>query len=645
MKLLDQIDSPKDLKKINFHQLPTLCNEIRNYLLSTVSQVGGHLASNLGSVEFTVALHYVFDSPKDKLCWDVGHQTYVHKMLTGRKNELTSIRNLFGLSGFPKIEESQHDLYNTGHAGTAISQALGEAIARDHKLATKKIKKKYNILAITGDASIASGISFEAMNHAGDVKSPFLIILNDNEMSISPNVGALSYTLNNLISKTIYFKQRNRFYNFLKNEFGFRSFLSNFFFRFRRSVKSFLAENDFFDALGFRYLGPIDGHDVIKLVNIMKNLKNIETPTILHLVTKKGKGYQLAENDPVVYHGVKPFAREQGIPKDTVSSWGFSEFMGACLVHLTKKNSEICAITPAMKEGSGLVKFAEEYPKNFFDVGIAEQHSATFAGSLAKAGLKPFLCIYSTFLQRAYDQLIQDIALMNLPVRIVIDRAGCVGGDGETHQGLYDIAFMSCIPNIKILSASNPLELMRILHFMVSYNEHPISVRFPKKNFPSSIFDEWKKSYESSPHWSPFQAEVICKGRDALILAEGAMVDTALKAKEILFNEGVELEIVSLKSIKPIDSKTIKKLIKSHNIIFTIENHVLQGGVGNMIKIEFSDLLTNKFFHSFAYPEEPIPHGLISDVEKNYKLDAHSISESIHKILGKLPVKIKKKSA
>ena len=645
MKLLDKVDSPRDLKKIKPRQLPELCHEIRNYLLSTVSQVGGHLASNLGSVEFIVALHYVFDSLSDKLCWDVGHQTYVHKILTGRKNELASIRKLFGLSGFPKIEESPHDLYNTGHAGTAISQALGEAIARDYKLTTKKIKKKYNVLAITGDASIVSGMSFEAMNHAGDVKSSFLVILNDNEMSISPNVGALSYTFNSLISKTIYYKQRNRFYNFLKDKFWFRSFLTNLFFRFRRSVKSFLTENNFFDALGFRYLGPIDGHDVIKLVNIMKNLKNIETPTILHLVTKKGKGYQPAENDPVVYHGVKPFKKEQGISEAVVTSWGFSTFMGACLAHLTKKSSDICAITPAMKEGSGLVQFAKEYPKNFFDVGIAEQHSATFAGSLAKAGLKPFLCIYSTFLQRAYDQLIQDIALMNLPVRIVIDRAGCVGGDGETHQGLYDIAFMSCIPNIRILSASDPLELMKMLHFMANYNDHPISVRFPKKSFPSSMFDAWKKNYELNEDWSPFRSEVICKGNDALILAEGAMVETALKAKDILLSEGVELEIVSLKSIKPLDKKTIKNRIKFQNIIFTLENHVLQGGVGSMIKIAFSDLLINKFFYSFAYPEGPIPHGSISDVEKHYQLDAHSISKYINKIVKKSVTKIKKKSA
>ena len=578
MSLLDNINSQKDIKKLKVNQLPLLCHEIRSYILSTVSQVGGHLASNLGAVEFTVALHYVFDSPRDKLCWDVGHQTYVHKILTGRKNRLESIRKFHGLSGFPKIEESKHDLYNTGHAGTSISQALGEAIARDRKLAMKKIKKKYSVVAITGDASIVSGMSFEAMNHAGDIKSPFLIVLNDNEMSISPNVGALSYTFNNLISKTIYYQQRNKFYNFLKNRFWFRTFFTDLFFRFRRSVKSFLSENHFFDALGFRYLGPIDGHDVVKLVNIMKNLKNIETPTLLHLITKKGKGYQPAENDPVVYHGVKPFPAEEGITPGVVKNWSFSNFVGAGLTQLAEKAHDICVVTPAMKEGSGLVRFSKAHPEKFFDVGIAEQHSGSFAGALAKAGLKPFLCIYSTFLQRAYDQLIQDIALMNLPVRIIIDRAGCVGADGETHQGLYDIAFMSCVPNLQILSAKDPEELLWILSFMAGYNKHPISVRFPKKDFPSDIFDRWKEKPRPPKGWSPFKSEVISKGLDMVILTEGTMLGTALKVKDLLSPRGIYLEVVSLKSIRPLDKQTLGQLDQNQGIRFYSGKPRWQGG-------------------------------------------------------------------
>ena len=635
MDILDKINSPKNLKQLKVKQLPMLCQEIRSFILNTVSKVGGHLASNLGSVELTVALHYVFDSPKDKLCWDVGHQTYVHKILTGRKDKLANIRQFSGLSGFPKVSESNHDLYNTGHAGTSISQALGEAVARDQKLKTKKIKKKYSVVAVTGDASIVSGMSFEAMNHAGDIKSPFLVILNDNEMSISRNVGALSYTFNNLVSKTIYYQKKNRFYNFLRRKFRLSIFFEEMFFRFGRSVKSFIAENHFFDTLGFHYLGPIDGHDVVKLVNIMKNLKEIETPTVLHLVTKKGKGYQPAEVDPVGYHGVASFSAEKGIARKKAAAWNFSKFVGASLSELAKVVPEICVITPAMKEGSGLVSFANEHPDKFFDVGISEQHAGTFSGSLAKAGLKPFLCIYSTFLQRAYDQLIQDIALMNLPVRIIIDRAGCVGSDGETHQGLYDIAFMSCIPNVEILSAKDPIELMHMLSFMSGYEKHPISVRFPKKNFPSESFDKWLHQWKQNKgypkNWSPFKAEVISKGEDAVIFTEGTMLDTTLRVKELLESQGIDLEVISLKSIRPLDQSTIAESIKNKKIVFTIENHVHKGGVGEMIQIKFRDLLVNKKFHSFAYPEEPVPHGSISDVEAHFKLDTASVASHIEK--------------
>ena len=405
------------------------------------------------------------------------------------------------------------------------------------------------------------------------------------------------------------------------------------FFRFRRSIKSLIAENHFFDVLGFNYLGPIDGHDVIKLVRIMKNLKSIEVPTVLHLVTKKGKGYQPAETDPVGYHGVKPFLTQTGIKKEKVNKWSLSQFVGASLAVLAKKMPEICSITPAMKEGSGLVEFAKEHPDKFFDVGISEQHAGTFSGALAKAGLKPFLCIYSTFLQRAYDQLIQDIALMNLPVRIVIDRAGCVGSDGETHQGVYDIAFMSCIPNIEILSAKDPIELMQILTFMSTYEKHPIAVRFPKKDFSSDFFDQWKKNYTLPKNWSPFKAEVSAKGKDIVIFTEGTMNDTAIKAREIVAKQGIQLEVVSLKSIRPLDHKTIVSSLKNKKAVFTIENHVKKGGVGEIIQTAFKKALKDKIFYSFAYPEEAIPHGPIADIEKYFKLDAESVSKIILKTL------------
>ena len=639
MKLLQKISEPKDLKKLKLSQLPSLCQEIRDFILKTVSKAGGHLASNLGSVELTVALHYIFESPKDKICWDVGHQTYVHKILTGRKDLIENIRKTSGLSGFPKTEESKHDHYNTGHAGTSISQALGEAVARD--LLQKKGKRnKCDVIAVTGDASIVSGMSFEAMNHAGDIKAPVIVILNDNEMSISKNVGALNYTFSNIISTISYFQQRNKLSNILKKKFFSVTWFRDIFLRFRSSVKGFITKNHFFEALGFRYLGPIDGHDVIKLIRIMKRLRYTDNPTVLHLVTKKGKGYEPAEKDPVGYHGVTPFETATGIMKSASKSWNFSKFVGACLSELAKKDPKICVITPAMKEGSGLVKFAERYPNRFFDVGIAEQHATTFSGALAKAGMRPFLCVYSTFLQRAYDQFIQDISLMDLPVRMVLDRAGCVGGDGETHQGLYDIAFMSCIPNAHVLSAKDPLELCWMLAFMSQYEKHPVSVRFPKKSFDLRFFDDWLERSWFPKGWSPFQSEIIEKGSDAVIFTEGVMVEQALEVRDKLLNRMVDLEVVSLKSLRPLDKKNIEKIIHKKSFIFTLENHVYQGGMGYSIQNIFSSLLKEKIFKPFAYPEKPIPHGSIKEIEKKYGLDPESIAKDVYKYCQDALVKI-----
>ena len=452
----------------------------------------------------------------------------------------------------------------------------------------------------------------------GDIKLPIIVILNDNEMSISKNVGALNYTFSNIISTISYFQQRNRLSDMIKKKIFSVSWFKNLFFRFRSSLKGFITENHFFEALGFRYLGPIDGHNVIKMVNIMKHLQHTDNPTLLHLATQKGKGYEPAEKDPVQYHGVTPFETTTGIVKSS-SGWNFSKFVGACLFELAKRDFKICAVTPGMKEGSGLSKFADAYPSRFFDVGIAEQHAATFSGALAKAGLIPFLCIYSTFLQRAYDQLIQDIALMNLPVRMVLDRAGCVGGDGETHQGLHDIAFMSCIPNTKILSAKDPLELCWMLAFMSQYEKFPISVRFPKKSFDSHYFDKWMEKPWFPKNWSPFQCETIEIGRDAVIFTEGAMLDYALEVKDKLSNKMIDLEIISLKSLRPLDKKNIEKRIQKKSFVFTLENHVYQGGIGYTLQNTFSYLLKNKVFKAFAYPEEPIPHGSIKDIEKKIR--------------------------
>jgi len=628
MSLLDSINSPDDLKKLKIEQLPQLCDEIRSYLINTISQSGGHLSSNLGSVELTIALHYTYNSPEDIFIWDVGHQTYTHKILTGRKNQLHTVRQFKGLSGFPRKEESPHDSYNSGHAGNSISLGVGEAVAN-------KIKgSKNRVISIIGDASIATGTAFEAMNHAGGLKIPFLVLLNDNEMSISKNVGALSYVLTSLINTRFYKNWMHSWLKFLRifpiiGEISTRMIL-----RFASNMKSILTEHQFFEELGFRYLGPLDGHDVIKLVHMFRKLENLEQPTLLHLVTKKGKGYIPAENDPTAYHGVNPFEKATGIAKlETDANWPLSEFAGQTLSQLAAADSRVCVITPAMMEGSGLTSFAGTYPERFFDTGITEQHATSFSAALAHSGLKPFLCIYSTFLQRGYDQLIHDICLMNLPVRIVIDRAGIVGGDGETHQGIYDIGFLSPVPNLKILSASNELELMQMLEFMHQYNDGPIAVRFPKLSFKKESFTQFKFS-ETDENF--FKAKVIQKGLDIILITEGVMLTHAVSAAEQLKKTGINCEILSLRSIKPLDWIEIENRVRNKKFVFTIENHIVTGGIGQQIKSHLMDKFHGSVFN-FAYPELFIEHGSILSIEKKYQMDAQSIFHQITDILGKYP--------
>ena len=626
MNLLDTINSTEDLKKIKEHELPELCREIRKFLLDTISQTGGHLASNLGSVELTVALHYVYNSPKDVFCWDVGHQTYVHKILTGRKNKLHTVRTFGGLSGFPKRTESEHDHYETGHAGTSISQAVAEAVSRD--ILDDKSEPKRNIIAIIGDASIASGMALEALNHAGHIRNPFLVVLNDNEMSISPNVGALSYSLSHIITTNLYQRGRRRFFRMLHWIPFIGPGIVRLLLRFGANIKSLLLDNQFFEELGFRYLGPVDGHDVLKLISMFRHLEGLKDPSILHIVTRKGKGYSPAEFDPVKYHGVRPFETGTGEMKKSGDLALLSDIAGNYLSSLALKDKKLTVITPAMKEGSGLVKFAMENPENFFDVGIAEQHGVAFAGGLAKAGLKPFLFIYSTFLQRGFDQLLHDIALMNLPVRIIIDRAGCVGGDGETHQGLFDISFMYPLPNLRILSPRNSDELKKMIFFLTDYGDHPVAIRFPKADLPV------ESDFSMDKNFNPFSAEIIRKGKDILILCEGFTVQKGEMIADKLKQAGLEAQIISVRSIKPLDKKLITNALKNKMGIFTIENHGLLGGMASIIKTELYQELRALPFQAFGYPDIPIEHGSVDIIEKKYRMDADSIFADIISKLG-----------
>lgn len=631
---LSKIKCPQDLKKLKLSEVEELSSEVRQFLIDSISKSGGHLASNLGTVELTIALHYVFNSPQDVFCWDVGHQTYTHKILTGRKDVISSVRSYKGISGFPKRSESKHDHYNVGHAGTSISQALAESIVRD--LRVKKGEDFYSVIAVIGDASIASGMAFEAMNHAGDLKTPMLVILNDNEMSISKNVGALSYSLNGLISTRLYKKSWRRLLRLARWIPLMGPVIERLIIRFFSNMKSVITDTQFFTELGFTYYGPVDGHDIKKLIRLLNHFKDLEKPSILHIVTRKGKGFLHAENDPTGYHGVKPFKPEEGIITKENGKWPLSEFVGRALAHLADYDSRILTITPAMQEGSGLNEFAERHPDRFFDTGIAEQHATTLSGAFAKTGKKPFFCIYSTFLQRGFDQVLHDVCLMNFPVRFVIDRAGVVGGDGETHQGLYDIAYLYPLPNIRILSATDEKELLEILTSLKDYDESPVGVRFPRTMGDVSSFNIWKDKNNPPKKGSKkaagiFKSRIIQNGSGIALFAEGSMVKNAIEAARILEEKNYSVAVVNLRSIKPFDHSTIRKILKEVKAVFTLENHTIDSGVGSAFVKEFFDELSGKVFHSFGYPSEPIDHGSIPEIEKHYRLDAPSIAKSIIK--------------
>ena len=454
-------------------------------MIDTLSNVGGHFASNLGVVELTVALHYVYQTPEDRLIWDVGHQIYPHKMLTGRREQLKNVRQVGCLSGFPKRSESIYDLYNTGHAGTSVSQLLGEAVARDMQ------GKTHKCVCVIGDASIASGMALEALNHGGDIATDCVVVLNDNDMSISHNVGALNQYLNRLITSPLYNYWRKVWYNLLFWLPFVGAALRTFSKRVARSLIDLFTPGGFFVNLGFRYLGPVDGHNVISLVKVLRKLRKLKGPILLHVYTQKGQGYAPAEKNPIRYHSVAAFNRCDGSFTNALKTEkiSYSQIVGETLLELAQKNPKVIAITPAMIEGSGLRPLYDVMPERVFDVGIAEQHSVTFSGALASAGMIPYLCIYSTFLNRGIDQLIQDVALMNLPVRIITDRAGCVGYDGETHQGLYDLGVLLAIPNIKVYAPANGSELKAMLHYMEHYDESPLAMRFPKDSCGTERID------------------------------------------------------------------------------------------------------------------------------------------------------------
>ena len=611
MNLLDKINSPKDLKKLTRIELVTLCDEIRSFIIESVSKTGGHLSSNLGVIELTVALHYVFDCPQDKFIWDVGHQTYPHKILTGRKKKMGSLRALDGISGFPKISESDYDIFGTGHSSTSISAALGMAEA------LKKKNLDHKAIAIIGDGAMTAGMAFEGLNNAGDSKNNILVILNDNDMSISKNVGALNNYLAKLMSGNLYGSIKRSSKAVLSAIPPMLEFAK----RAEEHVKGMVIPGTLFEEFGFNYIGPIDGHDLNALVDTLNNLKALQGPQLLHVATQKGFGYEPAETDPNKFHGVGQFSLSDGAQPLKIKKATYTDVFGDWVVDMAMIDKKLCAITPAMLDGSGLNKFSEKFPDRFFDVGIAEQHAITFAAGLACENYKPVIAIYSTFLQRAYDQLIHDVALQSIPMLFAIDRAGIVGQDGPTHSGSFDLSFLRCIPNILIMAPSNENECRQMLFTGFKFKGISV-VRYPRGPGPGSAI---KSKMTAIPIG---KAEVIRKGRTIALLAFGNMLEEALKA-----GDKINATVVNMRFIKPLDIKLIRDLGSSHKLLVTLEENTISGGAGSAVLEVISEYDLKCQSLRIGIPDKFVEQGGQEQLRKKYGLDAASIIKSIEKKL------------
>ncbi|MBQ2696347.1 MAG: 1-deoxy-D-xylulose-5-phosphate synthase [Clostridia bacterium] len=608
--ILERIKSPKDVQKLNISELLQLTREIREFLIQTVAKTGGHLASNLGVVELTLALFKILDLPKDSIIWDVGHQTYVHKLLTGRREQLYTLRQFGGLSGFPKSSESVYDTYNTGHSSTSVSAALGMTRA------SELLGEDRRAVAVIGDGALTGGMAFEALNDAGTYGKNFIVILNDNEMSIAKNVGGLSRYLTNLRTRPGYFRLKSG----LESGFGRIPYVGKPMIRILKAIKDsfrhLLSPSTVFEDLGFTYLGPIDGHDLPFLCHILERAKAINGPVLIHVKTKKGKGYKFAEDKPTAFHGIGAFEVETG--KSGKSGESYSAVFGNCLTDLAKENEKICAVVAAMPDGTGLSGFAGAFPNRFFDVGIAEQHAVTFAAGLAKRGLKPVVALYSSFMQRAYDQVLHDVCLQNLSVVFCLDRAGLVGEDGETHQGIYDLAFLSHMPNMTVLSPANFTELSQMLSYATKEHQGPIAIRYPRGG---ARFD-----YTGMP-FALGKPDILCRGENVCIFAAGPMLKTAMAVKELLEKENLTVTVVNLRTLSPLDSSEIFPFVSGHKLCVTIEDGILQGGIGEHLVSLCRQ--TGTPFLIKAHANGIVPQGKVEELYKLCGLDAETIVRHI----------------
>lgn len=623
--LIEKIKSPADVKKLSAEELKCLSEELRDLIIERVSINGGHLASNLGVIELTIALHYVFDSPSDKIIWDVGHQSYTHKLITGRYEKFSTIRKHNGISGFPKMDESIHDSFGTGHSSTSISAALGIIEARD------KINEKFKVIAVIGDGAMTGGQAFEGLNQAGHLKKDLIVVLNDNEMSISPNVGALSSYLNRMLIGDFYQKFKKETKSFIENIPKVGERVSKIAQKAEDTLKGLLLPGMLFEELGFNYIGPIDGHNIELLIETLKKIKNANVPTLIHTVTKKGKGYEFSEKNPCVFHGIGPFEIETGDPVSDKGSISYSAFFGDSLAEIAANDKKIVAITAAMKEGTGLECFAEKYPDRFYDVGIAEPHAVTFAAGLASQGLRPVVAIYSTFLQRAYDQIIHDVCLQNLPVIFAIDRAGIVGEDGPTHQGVFDLSFLRTIPNIVVMAPKDESELKEMLKLALRHNG-PSAIRYPRGKSDFSSIGKL-----TSPHLKIGEAEVLKTGDDIALIALGSTVYPALSASERLEKEGISASVINARFAKPLDKILLFSIASKIKRIITIEENVLAGGFGSAVLeyLNSTDLHDLKI-KTIGVPDEFVEQGSQKTLRKKYGIDAEGIYQNCKVFLSTL---------
>jgi 1-deoxy-D-xylulose-5-phosphate synthase len=629
-KYLNQVNLPADLKKLTLPELRILVDELRDYLIDTISQIGGHLGASLGVVELTVALHYVFNTPEDKLVWDVGHQGYIHKIITGRRELLKTIRQYGGISGFLKRSESEYDVFGAGHASTSLSAALGIATARDF------LKKKYKVVAVIGDGSMTGGMAYEAMNNIGLLKKNIIVILNDNKMSIAPNVWTLHNYFNEFLANPSYNKFRNFVWDAtgkLDKKVGDR--IRHIASKLEGGLKSVITPGMLFEALGFRYFGPVNGHNLINLIKILEEIKDLSGPILLHVVTEKGKGYHAAKNHHQKFHASTPWDKVTGeaIKKSNVPT--YTKIFGEALVEICRNNEKVVGITAAMPDGTGLDILQREMPERYFDVGIAEQHAVTFAAGMATEGFTPVCAIYSTFLQRAFDQIVHDCALQKLPVIFVMDRAGIVGADGPTHHGALDLSYFRCIQGTVIMSPKDEQELRDMLYTATLYRKGPIAIRYPRGN---ALGVELKKFSEIKIG----KGEIVRKGSDVAIIAIGNMVNMSLKAADDLYKDSIDAEVINARFVKPLDGELLNDVFRRHSKIITIEDNVIVGGFGSAV-LEYMNQQNIKGCEVLLHglPDRFIEHGTPEELYRDLRLDPQGISCVVREFLSRESIKFK----